>query len=115
MTVSTQTCEQVSAVLDRLADASRSGDRAALAGLAAPGIAGFWTGLPVHGPAGFAEAVRAPFTLEDLEISCEGTVAWVAARLVTDGAIAPGGRFTAVLRGTGHAWLLAQVHASLPA
>jgi hypothetical protein len=39
----------------------------------------------------------------------------VTARLV--GNVAPGaeGRFTAVLRGTGHAWLLAQVHGSLPA
>ena len=69
----------------------------------------------MHGPAEFAEALAGTFALADLEIACEGTIAWVTARLVREGVPARDGRFTAVLRGTGHAWLVAQVHASLPA
>ena len=115
MTVSNQTCRQIAAVLGCLVEAASCGGPAALAGLAAPEIAGFWFDRPVHSPAEFAEALEGTFALADLEIACEGTIAWVTARLVPDAASATEGRFTAVLRGTGHAWLLAQVHASLPA
>ncbi|MEN6341094.1 MAG: nuclear transport factor 2 family protein [Methanospirillum sp.] len=115
MTVSSQTCRQVAAVLGCLVEAARCGGPAALAGLAAPEIAGFWIDRAVHGPAEFAEALTGTFALADLEIACEGTIAWVTARMVPVEAPATEGRFTAVLRGTGHAWLLAQVHASLPA
>lgn len=115
MTVSSQTCRQIGAVLGCLVEAARCGGPAALAGLAAPEIAGFWFDRPVHGPLEFAEALAGTFDLADLEIACEGTVAWVTARLVLDGSSMAEGRFTAVLRGTGHAWLLAQVHGSLPA
>jgi len=115
MTVSSQTCRQVAAVLGCLVEAAGSGGAAGLAGLAAPEIAGFWIDRPVRGPAGFAEALAGMFALEDLEIACEGTIAWVTACLVFADAPGSPGRFTAVLRGTGHAWLVAQVHASLPA
>lgn len=113
MTVSSQTCRQIAAALGCLVEAARCGGPAALTGLAAPEIAGFWFDRPVHGPPEFAEALTGTFALADLEISCEGTIAWVTARLVPDGASGTEGRFTAVLRGTGHDWLLAQVHGSL--
>lgn len=115
MIVSSQTCRQIAAVLGCLVEAAHCGGPAALAGLAAPEIAGFWFDRAVHGSAGFAEALAGTFALEDLEISCEGTIAWVTARLVRGDAPGTEGRFTAVLRGTGHAWLIAQIHASLPA
>jgi hypothetical protein len=113
MTVSSQTCRQIGAVLDCLVEAARCGGPAALTGLAAPEIVGFWIDTPIRGPDQFAEAFSGAFALADLEIACEGTIAWVTARL--DRAPATEGRFTAVLRGTGHAWLVTQVHASLPA
>ena len=115
MTVSSQTCRQIAAVLGCLVEAAGSGGAAALGGLAAPEVAGFWIDRPLHGPGEFAEALAGTFALADLEIACEGTIAWVTARLVREGVPAGDGRFTAVLRGTGHAWLVAQVHASLPA
>jgi ketosteroid isomerase-like protein len=115
MTVSAQTQEQVVAVLEQLAGAARSGDAATLAGIADPALEGFWIHTPVRGPAGLAAAIHAPFSLVELSIACEGTIAWVTARLVPGDGQRANGRFTAVLRGTGHAWLLAQIHASLPA
>jgi hypothetical protein len=111
MTVSAQTQAQVGAVLDRMVLALSGGDRDALGEVADPAISGFWCGRPVHSPDDLADAAFAPFALEGIEISCEGAVAWVDARLVAGKAT---GGFTSVLRGTGHAWLVAQVHASLP-
>ena len=115
MTVSNQTYRQIAAVLGCLVEAVRDGGPAALAGLAAPEVAGFWFDRPMHGPAEFAETLTGTFSLADLEIACEGTIAWVTARLDRGDALATDGRFTAVLRGTGHAWLVTQIHASLPA
>lgn len=115
MTVSRQTHDQVIAVLDRLVEAARRGDEAALAVLAAPEIGGFWTGRTVRGPADLGAALAGPFALDGIEVWGEGTIAWVTARLVRADAPGAPGRFTAVLRGTGHTWLVAQVHASLPA
>jgi hypothetical protein len=115
MTVSSQTCRQIAAVLGCLVEAAQYGGPAALAGLASPGLTGFWIDRAVRGPAEFGEALSGAFALADLEIACEGTIAWVTARLVSEASPGTDGRFTAVLRGTGHDWLLAQVHASLPA
>jgi hypothetical protein len=115
MTVSSQTRDQVASVLADLVVAARSGDASALAGCAGPDITGFWFGRAVHGPEELGAVVAEPFTLADPEIACEGTIAWVTAHLVRAGPPVVEGGFTAVLRGTGHAWLLAQVHASLPA
>ncbi len=115
MTVSAQTREQVEAVLARLAEAARPGDAAGLAGIADPGVEGFWIAAPVRGPEELAAAIRAPFAILDPSISCEGTIAWVTARFAGGDGRRADGRLTAVLRGTGHTWLLAQIHASLPA
>jgi hypothetical protein len=115
MTVSEQTRDQVLAVLDRLVTSARAGHGAGLEGLASPEFSGFWIDRPLRGTGDLGTVLAQPFGLADVEIACEGTVAWVQARLVTGRAPAPDGRFTAVLRGTGHAWLVAQVHASLPA
>lgn len=115
MTISSQTRSQVEALLDRFVEAAGTGDGAALEGVVSPDLTGFWVDRAVRGGAELAEALDGPFGLAGLEVSCEGTIAWVAARMVGSGASAPRGRFTAVLRGTGHAWQIAQVHASLPA
>jgi hypothetical protein len=112
MTVSAQTQEQVADVLARMVRALVADDRGALVEILDPAISGFWYGRPVRSPDSLADAVPGPFALAGTEISCEGAVAWASARLVAGGAA---GGFTAVLRGTGHAWLVAQVHASLPA
>lgn len=112
MAVSRQTEEQVLAVLDRLRRAMRDGDADRIAELTVPGFAGFGLARTART---LAEALPGGYALEDVAIACEGTVAWVSARLVPDDAPAPAGRCTLVLRGTGHAWLVAQLHASLPA
>ncbi len=115
MNVSRQTHDQVVAVLDRLIDAARRGDEDALARLAAPECTGFGRDRSVRGPGGLGAAMAGPCALDGVEVWCEGTIAWVTARLVFADLPGSTGRFTAVLRGTGHAWLVAQVHASLPA
>ncbi len=115
MNVSRQTHDQVVAVLDRVIDAARRGDGDALARLAAPECAGFGKDRSVRGPDGLGIALAGPCTFDEVEVRCEGTIAWVTARLVFADPPGTTGRFTAVLRGTGHAWLVAQVHASLPA
>ncbi len=115
MNVSRQTHDQVVAVLDRLIDAARQGDEDALARLAAPECTGFGRDRLVLGPAGLGVALAGWHALEEVEVRCEGTIAWVTARLISADMPGTPGRFTAVLRGTGHAWLVAQVHASLPA
>ena len=114
MNVSRQTHDQVVAVLDLLIDAARRGDDVALARLAAPEFSGFGRSEFVRGPDGLGAAVAGPCALEGIEVWCEGTIAWVTARLVSADLPGSPGRFTAVLRGTGHAWLVAQVHASVP-
>ena len=114
MNVSRQTHDQVVAVLDRLIDAARQGDEDALARLAAPECAGFGRNRSVRGADGLGIALAGPYALDGIEVWCEGTIAWVTARLVLADPPGTTGRFTAVLRGTGHAWLVAQVHASLP-
>jgi hypothetical protein len=115
MTVSEQTRNQVVAVLDRLVSSARMKDRAGLERIGSPELSGFWIDRPLRGPTDLGAVLAEPFALAGVEIACEGTIAWVSASLTLERAPAAKGRFTAVLRGTGHAWVVAQVHASLPA
>lgn len=115
MTVSEQTQSQILDVLDRLVSSTRRRDRTGLERLASPELSGFWVDRPLQGLSDFGAVLAEPFALADVEVACEGTIAWVSASLSLERAPAAQGRFTAVLRGTGHAWLVAQVHGSLPA
>lgn len=117
MTISRQTHEQVLGVLASLLDAIRGQDRDTLEALIAPEFSGFFHDRPgrVTGPEEFSASPPAPFVLDGVEVHAEGTIAWVTARMVPDDAPSVPGRFTALLRGTGHTWLVAQVHGSLPA
>jgi hypothetical protein len=115
MTVSAQTREQVLAVLERLQAAAGKGDPAGLATLADPDFSGFGPGGAARGPDGLSIVLPVPFRLAEVEIFAEGTIAWTLARMETDSVPGRAMRFTAVLRGTGHGWLVALVHASSPA
>ncbi len=115
MTVSAQTREQVLAVLERLQAAASKGDPAGLTTLADPDFSGFGPGGAARGPGGLATVLPFPFRLAEVEIFAEGTIAWILARMEADALPGRAMQFTAVLRGTGHAWVVAQVHASSPA
>lgn len=118
------------AVLRRLEEAMSKKDLDGIMALTAPDCRGFFIGADEkaigreacrrHLERGFAQVETIGLDLSDIHIGAEGTVAWVmadmACRFVIDGVgEARTGRMTAVLRGTGHAWIFAQVHCSLPA
>ena len=55
--------------------------------------------------------------LTGLQVEAIGTIAWVSGAFHSssrDGTLNPEGRFTAVLKGTGHAWVLVHLHFSFP-
>ena len=130
MPVSEQTQNQIMAVLRRMAEATAEKDVDGVVALVDPGLRAFGTGPDekaigreayrrhIERDFGQAEAIRLEFS--DVHIGAEGTVAWVMADMVYH-IVAGGtpqtlnGRLTAVLRGTGHAWVFAQLHYSLPA
>jgi len=130
MRVSEQTREQIMAVLRRMTEAMGRKDVESLVALADPEFRAFGTGAGEkvigreayrrHLEHGFAQAETVALDLSDVRIAAEGTVAWVMAGM-TCRSVAGGvegtrnGRMTAVLRGTGHAWIFAQVHYSFPA
>jgi len=118
------------AVLRRLEEATAGKDVDGIMALTDPDFRGFGTGADEkaigreayrrHIERDFAQAEAIALDLSDVRIAAEGTVAWVMAdmayRFVAGGAPQTlNGRMTAVLRGTGHAWVFAQVHYSLPA
>ena len=130
MRVSEQTQNQILAVLRRAAEAAAGKDIDGLAALVDPDFRGFGTGA--DGTVIGREACRrvlerdlsrvetVSLEFSDVRIGAEGTVAWVmagtACRVVAGGVPRTlNGRLTAVLRGTGHAWVVVQVHHSLPA
>ncbi|MCM2466730.1 nuclear transport factor 2 family protein [Methanoculleus oceani] len=130
MRVSEQTRDQIMAVLRRMAEAMAGKDVDGIMALTDPDFRGFWTGADEkvigkeayrrHLERDFARAETIALEFSDVRIGAEGTVAWVmadmACRVVADGAPQTlNGRLTAVLRGTGHAWVFAQMHSSLPA
>lgn len=118
------------AVLRRMTDAMGRKDIESLVTLTDPDFRGLFTGADGkvigreacrrHLEHGFARAETVALDLSDVHIGAEGTVAWVMAdmtcRFVSGGVPRTmNGRMTAVLRGTGHAWIFAQMHCSLPA
>ncbi len=117
MTISRQTHEQIQAVLARLVDAIRERESDTLRLLIAPEFSGFFHDRPgrLTGPDALVAPPPSPFFLDQVEVRAEGTIAWVTARMIVDDAPEVSGGFTAVLRGTGHAWLVVQIHGSLPA
>jgi len=130
MIVSEQTQGQIMGVLRRLAKATGEKDIESIMALTDPDFCGLGTdaGEKVIGREAyrhqlereFAQAETISLEFSDVRIGAEGTVAWVLAdmayRFVAGGAPRTlDGRMTAVLRGTGHAWVIAQLHYSLPA
>ncbi|MCK9299341.1 nuclear transport factor 2 family protein [Methanoculleus sp. YWC-01] len=130
MRVSEQTQEQIMAVLRRMTEATARKDVDAIMALTDPDFQGFGTGADEkaigrdayrrHLERDVAQAETIALDLSDVRIAAEGTVAWVMADMayhfVVDGVGETlNGRMTAVLRGTGHAWVFAQVHYSFPA
>ena len=130
MPISEQTHNQVMAVLQKITGAVREGDIEGILGLVDPGVAALGAG-PGERVVGkedlhrrlerdLARVGNVVVELSGIRINAEGTVAWVmadvACHTVVDGATQTrNGRLTAVLRGTGHAWVFAQVHLSIPA
>ncbi|KLK87625.1 hypothetical protein SZ63_10015 [Methanoculleus sediminis] len=130
MRVSEQTREQIMAVLRRTTEATRKKDLDSIMALTDPDFRGIFTaadGKVIGRNAcrrrlerGFAQVETIALDLSDVRIAAEGTVAWVMADMtchfVVDGIPQTlDGRMTAVLRGTGHAWIFAQVHCSISA
>lgn len=130
MRVSEQTREQIMAVLRRMTEATGRKDVEGIMALTDPDFRGLGTGVDEkaigkeayrrHLERDFVQAETVALDLSDVRIGAEGTVAWVMAdmtyRFVVDGVPRTRtGRMTAVLRGTGHAWVFAQVHYSFPA
>jgi ketosteroid isomerase-like protein len=130
MRVSEQTQNQILAVLRRLEEATGKKDIESIMASTAPDFFGLGTGADEkvigreayrrHLERDFAQAETISLDLSDIQIGAEGTVAWVMADM-TYHFVAGGvpqtinGRMTAVLRGTGHAWIFAHLHYSFPA
>lgn len=130
MQISEQTRHQVMTVLYRFSQAYRQNDLEAILSLHDPGFRGYGTGRDekILGLEGvkrqyeqeFARGDRIAFEYLDTRIGAEGTIAWVmsdVALYVTTGGAPKSvcGRLTMVLRGTGHSWVIAQSHLSVPA
>ncbi|WP_292406990.1 MULTISPECIES: nuclear transport factor 2 family protein [unclassified Methanoculleus] len=128
MQVSEQTQNQILAVLRRMAEAMGRKDLDGVMALTDLDFRGFGTGGTVIGREAYRRRLERDFarsetlSLEffDVHIGAEGTVAWVLAdavyRIVAAGVEeTQKRRLTAVLRGTGHAWIFVQQHCSLPA
>lgn len=130
MPVSEQTQRQIMAVLRRMAEATAKKDVDRMVALVDPEFRAFGTGPDEkaigreeyrrHLERDFSQAETISLEFSDIHIGAEGTVAWVMADMAYH-IVAGGtpqtlnGRLTAVLRGTGHAWVFAQMHYSLPA
>ena len=130
MRVSEQTREQVMAVLRRLLEAAGRKDAGGILALTDADFRGFWSvpgekvigkeALRRHLERGFTQVDTITLGFSSVHIGAEGTVAWVMAdltcNLVRGGAgQTMDGLVTAVLRGTGHAWIFAQIHCTFPA
>ncbi len=117
MTISQQTEQQVLDLLSRLISSLRERRADLITTMLAPEFTAVLPGNPERyaTPAEFIENLPAPFIIDQVEIRAEGTIAWVSARMVEVTEPARVGWFSAVLRGTGHAWLVAQVHGSISA
>ena len=129
MPVSAQTKDQIAALLSRYQTAYNDHNAEALARLLAADVVmyGCRTEEVITGRESFLYAMRDNFAryktggirFADAEIKSEGVIAWLSASCMLLSSAGSGAvhetpcRFTAVLRGTGHAWEFAQIHMSL--
>ena len=127
MRVSEQTQNQILAVLRQVTEATARKDIDGVMALVDPGFRAFGIGpgeMVIGSEACrkrleqiFSQAESITPDLADIYIGAEGTVAWVMAdmicRVTEDGTPRTlSGKMTAVLRGTGHAWIFVQMHCS---
>jgi ketosteroid isomerase-like protein len=130
MTTSQQTRIQVQDTLDRFALFYSRKDVPLVLSMIDPGFTGFGTGIDEKASGieeyrlflerDLAQCETISMDFNDILITAEGTVAWVAAGCLIDVVLkdrrkmALQTRCTVVLRGTGHEWLIAHLHLSLP-
>lgn len=122
MIASQQTRIQVMDALDRIIVAALHNDTDRVTALLAPDFTAFTREMtePVLDRNRFRERLEQgyadlPGSLSDPHIMAEGTIAWVTAECVPacrDYRSARSGKFSAVLRGTGHAWEFVHIHVS---
>ena len=129
MPVSVQTKSQITDLLERYQSAYNDHNADGLAVLLAADVVmyGCRTEEVIVGRESFLSAMRKNFEryktggirFADAEIKSEGVIAWVSVSCMLLSTAGSGTvhetpcRFTAVLRGTGHAWEFAQIHMSL--
>ena len=99
-----QTKNQIITHLMQVEACSADGDLTSRQKILAPDIVVFAPDLEQHGRDGFTLGT---IHFEEMEIKSEGVIAWVSGTCVYADKQA---RFTAVLRGTGHAWELTLLH-----
>ena len=129
MTTSQQTRIQIQDTLDRFAQYYNRKDTEMVLTLIDPEITGFGTGRDEKavGIAEYkkflerdmAQCDRISIGFQDLLISAEGTVAWVACGCTITADLSGKTqtivmRASIVLKGTGHGWLIAHIHLSVP-
>lgn len=129
MSTSQQTSLQILDTLDRFARAWSRNDLDGLVSLADPEISGFFprTKSRILGSDGFLRFIPevcsgsggSILRFHEPLIEAIGTVAWVSScyslePVADKGDSRENGRFTAVLKGTGHSWVFSQFHFSLP-
>ncbi|OPX74487.1 MAG: hypothetical protein A4E39_00599 [Methanoregulaceae archaeon PtaB.Bin152] len=125
MNPSHQTCLQVLDTLDLLVRYWNRADIPAILSHADPGCSGFGPGTEklfqgLDQLEVFLERETEHLSnlqLSNIQIEAIGTISWVFgafhASFAGDSPL-PEGRFTAVLKGTGHAWVLVHLHLSFP-
>lgn len=129
MPVSVQTKNQITDLLEQYQSAYNDHNADGLADLLAADVVmyGCRTEEVIVGRESFLSAMRKNFEryktggirFADAEIKSEGVIAWVSVSCMLLSTAGSGAvhetpcRFTAVLRGTGHAWEFAQIHMSL--
>ncbi len=104
MPLSTQTKDQILTLLKKVETCSRQGSFAGSEKIIAPDAVLFAPGVEQRGREQFS---LKPLVFERSEVKGEGVIAWVSGECTSDG---KPGRFSAVLRGTGHAWELVLLH-----
>jgi len=104
MPLSTQTKDQILSLLAKVEVCSLEGSFAGSEKIIAPDVIMFAPGLDHHGREGFSPK---SLKFSGMDVKGEGVIAWVSGECTYGGAP---GRFTAVFRGTGHAWELVQLH-----
>lgn len=125
MTPSQQTSLQVLDTIDLLVRLWNRGDIPGILSHADPECSGFGPGAGdrFRGTDEFRKFLDAAtlrvvdLGLTGVRVDATGTISWVSGSFDStcrEGSTSASGRFTAVLKGTGHAWVLVQLHLSYP-